>query len=131
MPGRARSILQRTVGPAMVGESGARVDRYRKHLQGRGEHPERATSGFDRRTSIAGRPQYRTPETHLPTRKAKIPVGSAQRRSQNGEKGPSESHLSTRETHLPAREANVPARRAKLQAQRGTVAGRLETQRLS
>src|ERR671917_399649 len=98
----------------MVGESGAGVDRYRKHLQGRGGHPERATSGLDWRTSIAGRPKHRTPEAHLPAREAKIPAGRAQRRPEIGEQGASESHLSTRETHLPAREANVPAGRAQL-----------------
>src|SRR5687767_8560781 len=115
----------------MVGESGARVDRHRKRLQGRGGHPERATSGLDRRTSVAGGPQRRTTETHLPARKAQIPVGRAQRRPENREKGAAESHLSTREAHLSAREANVPTGRAQLQAQGGKVAGRLETQRLS
>ena len=64
------------------------IDRHRKHLQGRGGRTERATSGLDRRKSIAGRPQHRTPETHLPARKAKIPVGRAQRRPQNREQGP-------------------------------------------
>src|SRR5215204_2412594 len=115
----------------MVGESGARVDRHRKHLQSRGGHSERAISGLDQRTPTAGRPKHRTPETHLPAREAKIPAARAQRQPPNEEERASESHLSTREAHLPAREAHVPARRAQLQAQRGKVASRLETKRLS
>src|SRR5215211_975996 len=111
----------------MVGESGAGVDRHRKHVQGRGGNSARATSGLDQRTPKAGRPQHRTPETHLPAREAKVPAGRAQLQPQSGEKGTSESYLPTREAHLPAGEADVPAGRAQLQAQRGKVASRIET----